>query len=440
MLFKNKGDKCDPKFYRPISVTSVLLRLLEKVLTVRFWKHMDKNKIIIQQQTGFRKCRQTRDNLLFLSQKTSEAYNQGKKVVAVFYDVDGAFDSVWHAGLIKKLVDLNFPDYLIAFTIDYLDSRYFVIKIGNTFSAVYKIDCSVPQGGCLSPMLFILYVNDLEILQFNNLAYTSLFADDVKDMFIFNNIDDRSCAIINKRLKQFEYWLNRWRLKINPDKCNYLIFSKNKKTGSNEELSIKMYGKKIPMAKDGIQKFLGINFDKYLTFNYHIGEIEEKCNSRLNILRILKNKRWRINNKTLLNIYYTLIRSIIDYFLLLYPVLNDMNKNKLQIIQNKALRIIGNYRQDEISIEELHEELEVEYISTRAINLKERYLKINTKSGNPMLHHLLLDFRNFAEKNTIKFQTPLSEIDIQTNGYLEITAEEMAQQALGIENLFETDY
>ena len=57
-----------------------------------------------------------------------------------------------------------------------------------------------------------------------------------------------------------------------------------------------------------------------------------------------------------------------------------------------------------------------------------------------MLHHLLLDFRNFAEKNTIKLQTPLSEIDIQTNGYLEITAEEMAQQALGIENLFETDY
>ena len=107
MLFKNKGPSSDPKGYRPISITSVLFRLLEKIMGKRYTQFFKDNNILIAQQSGFRAHRQTKDNILLLCQKAIEAFNRGKKVVALFYDVEGAFDKVWHEGLIWKLAELG---------------------------------------------------------------------------------------------------------------------------------------------------------------------------------------------------------------------------------------------------------------------------------------------------------------------------------------------
>ena len=139
----------------------------------------------------------------------------------------------------------------------------------------------------------------------------------------------------------------------------------------------------------------------------------------------------------LLNIYFTLIRSVIDYFLILYPVKSENNKNRLQIIQNNSLRIIGNYKQDEISINQLHKKFDIATIEHREIEIKDRYLKTNKESGNPMLHQLIMDFKNFSENCEIRFPTPLSDLYIQFGGYKELTAEEMAQENLGWANLLD---
>ena len=96
-----------------------------------------------------------------------------------------------------------------------------------------------------------------------------------------------------------------------PEKCSYLIFSKNKKTGYSEKLDIKLYNKSIPMEPENNTRFLGIRFDKHFSFKNQVAYLKDVCNDRINVLKILSHRSWQINHSTLINIYKLLIRSII---------------------------------------------------------------------------------------------------------------------------------
>ena len=164
-------------------------------------------------------------------------------------------------------------------------------------------------------------------------------------------------------------------------------------------------------------------------------DLKTKCNNRLNILRILKNRKWRIKEEVLKSVYYALIRSIIDYTLIVYSVLSEKNKEALQIIQNKALRIIYNCS-IEISVNELHRIANEKKISERAIEVKENYLEKNTKSDNPVVKQLLWDFRNYLEQTPgERFPTPLDKLDLEKHGFYDLSLEDYVEMELGISNI-----
>ena len=129
-------------------------------------------------QSGFRKHRQTRDNLLYLIQSAQEGFNKDEKSVTVFFDVAAAFDKVWHSGLLYKLFVLGVPFYLLMVIKDFLENRTFMVKIEDSFSLIKKIECGVPQGGVLSPTLFSLYINDIPLSESEE-EICLLFADDL---------------------------------------------------------------------------------------------------------------------------------------------------------------------------------------------------------------------------------------------------------------------
>jgi hypothetical protein len=153
-------DKHNPDNYRPISITPCIMRLVERVIQKRLKKHLDENNILIKQQSGFRENRSTRDNLFFLTQKAFENFNKNKNTVAIFFDNAAAFDKVWHNGLITKLIQIKTPLYLLNIIIAFLRDRKFQIKVGNSITQLNNIYCGVPQGACLSPNLFNVYIND----------------------------------------------------------------------------------------------------------------------------------------------------------------------------------------------------------------------------------------------------------------------------------------
>jgi hypothetical protein len=192
-------------------------------------------------------------------------------------------------------------------------------------SSPKPIETGVPQGAVLSPPLFSIFINDAPIVNSTNNAYNLLFADDICYLKLFKSALGVE-KIVNLYLKELENWLNRWRLKMATHKCAAMVIEP---TNSNLNFNLKLYNDRIPMVED--QAFLGIKIDRYLKFDKHIELLSAKANSRINILKILSHKSWKINISALTNIYKTLMRSIREYSALLNNVIKNKLHQKIQM-------------------------------------------------------------------------------------------------------------
>ena len=245
MLHKSGLDSSLVTSYRPISLTPCLARLFERLILGRLNKILKEKNLIIKNQSGFRQNRQTRDNLLHLTQKTQEGFNKDQKTLAIFFDIAGAFDKVWHEGLLYKLYCLGIPYYLLMIIKDFLKDRTFTVKVNGIFSSHRKIGCGVSQGGVLSPTLFSFYINDVPLATGED-ETTLLFADDIVYRLSFTFREKNKLLkgalkeaqkIAQKYLDKLEGWMNTWRLSLAPRKCAYIIFSKARDV-SNDNLDL----------------------------------------------------------------------------------------------------------------------------------------------------------------------------------------------------------
>jgi hypothetical protein len=153
--------------------------------------------------------------------------------------------------------------------------------------------------------------------------------------FIFKKANNINIQIKNY-LQHLENWLDNWRLTMHPTKCNFMTFNNNSNKSLNEKFNHKLYNERIPACNS--LKFLWITFDLGLTFNNHTKDIKKRCINRLNIIKILSNKRWKLTTTTLKSIYLSLIRSVIDYSSLIMPFLSKSLAKTIQATQNTALK------------------------------------------------------------------------------------------------------
>ena len=164
----------DPEKYRPISLTSCLSKLTERLLKDKLYSFLEDNDVLVKQQAGFRNNKGASDNLTFFTQKLSETINRGKKALGIFFDISKAFDKVWHNGLLFKLNSLNPPKYMLNFIRDFLYGRSFRVQIDKDKGKECSISCSVPQGSVLGPLLFLIYINDIPLVDRKYYEYSSL--------------------------------------------------------------------------------------------------------------------------------------------------------------------------------------------------------------------------------------------------------------------------
>ena len=158
------------------------------------------------------------DNLIFITQKIQECLNRKKKVCGIFFYISKAFDKVWHAGLIYKMIYLNIPTYLIKFVKSFLSNRNFKVKIKNYLSEPSPITCGVPQGSVLGPLLFLIFIGDIPLSNEKRISYSALFADDLFSIFIFDKVNKVVSNRIKLYLDSLVEWLFKWRLKMNASK------------------------------------------------------------------------------------------------------------------------------------------------------------------------------------------------------------------------------
>ena len=214
--------------YRPISLLSAIMELLEQVIEKRLRKHLEGNGFFSRYQSGFRKSKSTNDHLFRLSQAIMESFNRGKHVIAAFLDVEKAFDNVWHNGLRYKIYQLDLPTKLCRLLSDFLVGKVIQVKIEGFLSPkVYPKAC-IAQGSNLSPLLFLIYVNDMPNLSHHQID-KSQFADDTGKWAMSKNIN-LAAEYLQRDLDKLARWCTKWRIKLNPEETKVIIFSKSPTT------------------------------------------------------------------------------------------------------------------------------------------------------------------------------------------------------------------
>ncbi|GFS64231.1 probable RNA-directed DNA polymerase from transposon X-element [Trichonephila clavipes] len=167
MIPKPGKDQKFPLNFRPISLISSIGKIYEKILLKRIEKYTLDNSIIPDIQHGFRKETSTCHQLLRATNIIISGFNNHATTGGIFLDVEKAFDRLWHNGLIFKMINLNYPPYLIHTISDYLHNRTFQVKIQATISKIGHIQAGSPQGSLLSPILYNIYTYDFPPLHWS---------------------------------------------------------------------------------------------------------------------------------------------------------------------------------------------------------------------------------------------------------------------------------
>ena len=324
-------------------------------------------------QSGFRKHRMTTEQLLRFSEETHIAFQKRQIVAALFLDAEAAFDRCWHQGIKFKLkANLKLPDRFIRLISSFLTDRTLTVVYEGCHSEKIHLKAGTPQGSPLSPLIYIIYVNDFPE-EINHVCSLSQFADD-SALWTAAYTHSYATRKLQMGLDLLEGWCRRWRVKLNGDKSKLLFFSRNKEK-CDESFCIQLCNDIVRPSKQA--KFLGFHLDDRLSFKEHFDMIQISATKRLNVLRVLA--RNGVEPVVLLKLYKMYIRSLMEYGSVCFIAAPKIYLSKLQKIQNDALRVCLRLPSF-IRIGLLHECASIE-------TFEERMLKLNSCLLRKMYTH-----------------------------------------------------
>jgi hypothetical protein len=215
------GDPSDVSNYRPISVLTCFSKILERAMYNRLYSFLTINNILYDKQFGFKSGHSTNHAIIHLVQEIFKAFDENKFTLGVFIDLSKAFDTVDHNILLHKLKNYGIINYNLLWFKSYLTNRKQYISFNDSKTDLATISCGVPQGSILGPLLFLIYINDLN--KFSNILNSILFADDT-NLFYSNKDINYLFETVNKELAKLSEWFIANKLSINIKKTKYTFF------------------------------------------------------------------------------------------------------------------------------------------------------------------------------------------------------------------------
>ena len=319
-------DHSKIKGHRPISLLSCLGKLLETMFKKRLLDFAETSGYLGHGQAAYRKHRGTADHLLRLSEEASVTLQSKGCLAAAFLDVEGAFDRVWHQGLVYKLQAMRCPQHLIKLTTSYLEGRSIEVNVNGYKSCKFTPEAGVPQGSVISPILYILYVCQIPRLQ----GTACQFADDIATWCSKKTIA-KACSELQISLNKLQSWCTQWRVKLNPTKTQVVLFTRQRATPP----ALYMNGVRLEYHREAT--FLGIKFTSTLNWSACIKEQTSRMWPRIARLRVLA--RAGLSTEALLRVYTTCILPICLYAPSCRAAITANQLAPLQILQNAALRV-----------------------------------------------------------------------------------------------------
>ena len=337
-ILKKGKDPQDVSSYRPIALSSSIGKLCERMLTNRLSWWLEDENLLSPWQAGFRQNRSTTDQCLRLSQFISDGFQstQRERCIATLFDFSKAYDTVWRTGLLTKMVDLGIPLRFVQWTSSWLTNRIARVRVNGGIGRPRVMKEGLPQGAVLSPLLFIVYINDL-LGKFEEGTMVSAYADDLAIACRGRRKEDIEQQISGE-VEKVVQWSKASRLTLNASKCEVTFFSLDS-AEARWQPSVPIEERLL--SYNPSPTFLGVKYDRQLTFGDHVQELCRKVNRRSNLLRLLGGKDWGWKNEHLRMVYFATQRAAIEYAAPAWtPWTSATNVAKLERLQLQAARSI----------------------------------------------------------------------------------------------------
>lgn len=328
-------DRGDAKNYRPISLLSAVGKTFEKLILSRINDFDDDNSITNKEQFGFRSEHSTTHQLLRVTKHISSNKAAKKSTGLVLLDIEKAFDSVWHDGLIFKLNKYGFPLYLCKLVQAFCANREFYVKLGDSTSSARPIHTGLPQGSSLSPKLYNLFVSDLK---YPSSVFAACYADDTA-ILIAANRTKTVCKRLQLAFISLEKYFTDWKIKINTEKTRAIIFPFNNQRKRQPSAPLTLGANNLIEFSREV-KYLGIALDQKLNFGSHIAQTRIRTIRCIAALYPLLCRKSVLTHRNKLMLFKSVIRPTLSYGSTVWAKAARSHHKSLQILQNKCLKII----------------------------------------------------------------------------------------------------
>uniref|UniRef100_A0A1Y1KMZ0 Reverse transcriptase domain-containing protein n=1 Tax=Photinus pyralis TaxID=7054 RepID=A0A1Y1KMZ0_PHOPY len=253
--------------YRPISLTSCIAKVFERMVSYRLMWLLEKEERFTSCQAGYRRHRSTADHLVYLQNKILETFSRRHHAVAVFFDVEKAFDMTWRHGVLQTLYNWGLKGNLPKLISSFLQDRQFRVRVGNTLSTSRTLENGIPQGSTLSVVLFAIAINSITASISDDVS-TYLYVDDLTLVY-----SGPSMGEINRKMQQAidSIVLNSHKcgFKLSVDKSYCMHFCRLRKPHDGPMLLLQ--DRYIECKPTGT--FLGVLLDSALTWKMHIDNL-----------------------------------------------------------------------------------------------------------------------------------------------------------------------
>ena len=331
-IFK-KGDKTCVENYRPISLTSLVMKVFERI--VRDKLLLLTSDLIDARQHGFLPQRSCSTNMVLFCDSLSRSLNDNLLSHVIYFDFAKAFDSVNHDRLLSKLKGLYGIDgTLLKFLTNYLSDRFQKVVIGSKSSSTLQVNSGVPQGSILGPLLFVLFINDLP-LGLSEGTDVALYADDTKIWRSIRSLSD--CSTLQSDINYLNDWALLNKMKFHPSKCKVLAI-KSRSPSLSFRVSYNYHLGDVPLGFVDCEKDLGVDITPKLSWNSQCDRLYTKACQQLGIVR--RNGHIVLDSRCRRALYLSLVRSQFENCSIVWRPTTKSLSDKLESLQKRAIKWI----------------------------------------------------------------------------------------------------
>ncbi len=327
-LFK-QGSRKNPANYRPVSLTSQVGKVFEKIIKKELVSYLEGNGLICETQHGFRKNRSCLTNLLDFFEEVAGEVDSGEPVDVLYFDFRKAFDRVPHERLLLKLKTIGVEGRLLGWIREWLRERRQRVVIGGEYSEWTAVTSGVPQGSVLGPVLFIIFINDIDE---GIKSRIWKFADDLK--MVGRVTSQADIEQIREDIDKLVKWSEDWQLSFNLDKCKVMHIGSR-----NDEQRYVMDGKVLKAVSE--EKDLGVIVTSDFKVGRQCAEAAKKGNRILGMInRAFSCKSTFIVKK----LYKSLVRPHLDFCVQAWRPHLKKDIEVLEKVQRRATRMVDGYK------------------------------------------------------------------------------------------------